>query len=142
MLEPFLKRRTPNKMDAGAMSAVRAIGVAADHSLTQNLTQRRQELANTEAALRQQMEILALSAPELKSLRHAVSILVQQRIRLESQLRSTRRHLLAGRPDMALAELQGAILGSDSEDEEEEEDQEDDTEMEQEDDSPPPLTRH
>ena len=125
------------------MSAVRAIGVAADHSLTQNLTQRRQELANTEAALRQQMEILALSAPELKSLRHAVSIMVQQRIRLESQLRSTRRHLLAGRPDMALAELQGAILGSDSEDEEEEEeDQEDDTEMEQEDHSPPPLTRH
>ena len=125
------------------MSAVRAIGVAADHSLTQSLTQRRQELANTEAALRQHMEILALSAPELKSLRHAVSILVQQRIRLESQLRSTRRHLLAGRPDMALAELQGAILGSDSEDEEEEEeDQEDDTEMEQEDHSPPPLTRH
>ena len=123
------------------MSAVRAIGVAADHSLTQSLMQRRQELANTEAALRQQMEILALSAPELKSLRHAVSILVQQRIRLESQLRSTRRHLLAGRPDMALAELQGAILGSDSEDEEEE-DQEDDTEMEQEDHSPPPLTRH
>ena len=78
-------------------------------------------------------------------MRHAVSILVQQRIRLESQLRSTRRHLLAGRPDMALAELQGAILGSDWEDEEEEEereDQEDDTEMEQEDHSPPPLTRH
>ena len=127
------------------MSAVRAIGVAADHSLTQSLTQRRQELADTEAALRQHMEILAISAPELKSLRHAVSIMVQQRLRVESQLRSTRRHLLAGRPDMALAELQGAILGSDSEDEEEEEeeeDQEDDTEMEQEDHSPPPLTRH
>ena len=129
------------------MSAVRAIGVAADHSFTQSLTQRRHELANIEAALRQHMEILALSAPELKSMRHAMSILVQQRIRLESQLRSTSRRLLAGRPDMALAELQGAILGSDSEDEEEdeeEEDQEDDTEMEQEDHSrpTPPLTRH
>ena len=116
------------------MSAVRAIGVAADHSLTQSLTQRRQELANTEAALRQQREALALSATAVESLREAefqlnserlsVRILGQARRRLESHLRSIRRHLQAGRVQDALADLQISQIGPDSEDEDEEEDQE------------------
>ena len=134
------------------MSAVRAIGVAADHSITQSLTQVRQELANAEATLRQHRETLALTATTVESLRLSqaqlgiqcsyVEILVARRIRLESQPRSTRRHLLAGQNDLALAQLQGADLGSDSDDEEEEEDQEkdqkgeegqeEDSEMEQE----------
>ena len=105
------------------MSAVRAIGVAADHSLTQNLTQRRQELANTEAALRQQRETLALSATAVESLRKAefqlnserlsVRILGQARHRLESHLRSIRRHLQAGRVQDALADLTISQLGPD-----------------------------
>ena len=125
----------PNKMDASAMSAVRAIGVAADHSLTQNLTQRRHELANTEAALRQQRETLALSATAVESLRKAefqlnserlsVRILGQARRRLESHLRSTRRHLQAGRVQDAVAVLQISQIGQDSEDEEEEDQEED-----------------
>ena len=135
-------------MGASAMSAVRAIGVAADHSLTQNLTQRRQELANTEAALRQQRETLALSATAVESLRKAefqlnserlsVRILGQARRRLESHLRSIRRHLQDGRVQDALAVLQISQIGPDSEDEEEEEDQEgeegqeDDSDMQQE----------
>ena len=149
MLEPFAQTPHPtsNKMDASTMSAVRAIGVAADHSITQSLTQVRQELANAEATLRQHRETLALTATAVESLRLSqaqlgiersnVEILVAQRIRLESQLRSTRRHLLTGRNDIELAQLRGADLGSDSEDEEEEdqegeEGQEEDDEMEQE----------
>ncbi len=143
MLEPFAQTPHPtsNKMDANTMSAVRAIGVASDHSITQSLRQRRQELANTEATLRQQRETLALTATAVESLRLSqaqlgielsnVEILAAQRIRLESQLRSTRRHLLAGRNDLALAKLRGADLGSDSDDEEEEEDQEEDQEGEE-----------
>ena len=124
------------------MSAVRAIGVAADYSLTQSLTQRRQELANTEAALRQQRETLALSATAVESLRKAefqlnserlsVRILGQARHRLESHLRSIRRHLQAERVQDALADLQISQIGPDSEDEEEEEDQEEDQEEGQE----------
>ena len=137
------------------MSAVRAIGVAADHSLTQSLTQRRQELANTEAALRQQRETLALSTTAVESLRKAefqlnserlsVRILGQARRRLESHLRSIRRHLQAGGVQDALAVLQISQIGPDSEDEEEEEEdqegeegqegaegQEEDSEMQQE----------
>ena len=143
MLEPVAQTPHPtsNKMDASTMSAVRAIGVAADHSITQSLTQVRQELANAEATLRQHGETLALTATAVESLRLSqaqlgiersnVEILVAQRIRLESQLRSTRRHLLAGRNDLALAQLRGADLGSDSDDEEEEEDQEEDQEGEE-----------
>ena len=66
-------------MDASAMSAVLSIGVAADHSLTQSLTQRRQELANT-AALRQQRETLALPATAVESLRKAEFQLNSERL--------------------------------------------------------------
>ena len=144
MLEPFAQTPHPT-----------SIGVAADHSITQSLTQVRQELANAEATLRQHRETLARTVTAVESLRLSqaqlgiersnVEILVAQRIRLESQLRSTRRHLLAGRNDLALAQLRGADLGSDSDDEEEEEEeqdqeedqegeggQEEDSEMEQE----------
>ena len=76
------------------------------------------------------VESLRLSQAQLGVERSNVEILVAQRIRLESQLRSTRRHLLAGQNDLALAQLRGADLGSDSDDEEEE-DQEEDQEGEE-----------